>query len=155
MQIVVLLPFLQPWPVKTLQNVCPHLISSAPPCLLVSTQSCSSCCLWHHLLGFFYCHVPSLLPGATTPPSSKHSWIQFDIPLVQNSISSDNLILDDPILERYLCLESRRSRIPLWWLLTLKGKVSRCPWDRNGSGTALSTCMITLGSKGVLQDQVY
>ena len=27
-----------------------------------------------------------------------------------------------------------------------KRKVSRCPWDRNGSGTALSTCMICLGS---------
>jgi len=27
-------------------------------------------------------------------------------------ISLDSLILDDPILERYLCLESWRSRIP-------------------------------------------
>lgn len=103
-QVVLLVSFLQPWPVKILQNVCSHLVPfSSPSYLLVSIPSC---------VLFSYCHVPSLLPDATVPPSSKHSWIQLGSPLVQNSISSDNLILDDPILERYLWMESQRSKIP-------------------------------------------
>lgn len=44
-------------------------------------------------------------------------------------------------------MESQRSKIPFQRLLILKRKVSRCTWDRNASGAALSTCMISLGSQ--------
>lgn len=44
-------------------------------------------------------------------------------------------------------MKSQRSRIPFQRLLILKRKVSRCPWARNASGAALSTCMISLCSQ--------
>lgn len=85
--------------------------SDTPPRLPLHSPACSPRCLRCHPSGVFCCHIPSLLTDAAVLPSSKHSWRQLDIPLVQN-ISSHNLISDDPVLERYLCLESQRSRIP-------------------------------------------
>jgi len=75
MKIVLLLPFLQLWPVKTLQNVCPHLIAShCPPIAYLSIPSLAFLvALGVILLGFSIVMYPCLLSDATMPPSSKHS----------------------------------------------------------------------------------